>query len=106
MPTPKGPMGSGFGFETTVDEVLAGIDLSGKLVVVTGGYSGIGIVNVRAFGAAGATVVVPARRPAHARTELGGVQRLEVDELDLAQLDSVRAFSERFLASRRPIDIL
>jgi hypothetical protein len=39
MSTPQEPIGSGFGFETTVVEVLAGIDLSGQLAVVTGGYS-------------------------------------------------------------------
>jgi hypothetical protein len=59
MPTPQEPIGSRFGFETTVDEALAGIELSGKLAVVTGGYSGIGMVNERSFSAAGATVVVP-----------------------------------------------
>jgi NAD(P)-dependent dehydrogenase (short-subunit alcohol dehydrogenase family) len=58
--------------------VLAGIDLSGKLAVVTGGYSGIGIEDVRAFSAAGAAVVVPARRPDQARAALSGVERVEV----------------------------
>jgi NAD(P)-dependent dehydrogenase (short-subunit alcohol dehydrogenase family) len=106
MSTPQEPIGSGFGFETTVDEVLAGIDLSGKLAVVTGGYSGIGIEDVRAFSAAGAAVVVPARRPDQARAALSGVERVEVHELDLANPDSVRAFSERFLRSDRPIDVL
>jgi NAD(P)-dependent dehydrogenase (short-subunit alcohol dehydrogenase family) len=86
--------------------VLAGIDLSGKLAVVTGGYSGIGIEDVRAFSAAGAAVVVPARRPDQARAALSGVERVEVHELDLANPDSVRAFSERFLRSDRPIDVL
>jgi len=106
MSTPQQPIASGFGFETSVDEVLAGLDLSGKLAVVTGGYSGIGIEDVRAFSAAGAAVIVPARRPDQARAALSGVERVEVDELDLANLESVRAFSERFLASDRPIDIL
>jgi NAD(P)-dependent dehydrogenase (short-subunit alcohol dehydrogenase family) len=106
MTTPQVPIGSGFGFETTVDEALAGIDLSGKTIVVTGGYSGIGIENVRTFSSAGATVVVPARRPDQARDVLAGIERVEIDELDLADLDSVRLFAERFLASRRPIEIL
>ena len=106
MSTPQEPIPSGFGFETTVDEVLAGVDLSGKLAVVTGGYSGIGIEDVRAFSAAGAAVVVPARRPDQARVALSEVERVEVDELDLANLGSVSAFAERFLASDRPIDVL
>jgi NAD(P)-dependent dehydrogenase (short-subunit alcohol dehydrogenase family) len=104
--TRQHPLGSGFGAETTASEVLAGIDLSGKTIVVTGGYSGIGIENVRSFSAAGATVVVPARRPDQARAALDGLERVEVDELDLADLESVRAFAERFLTSGRPLDIL
>ncbi len=106
MPTPQAPIGSGFGFESTVDDVLAGVDLDGKLIVVTGGYSGIGLENVRAFSRAGATVVVPARRPDEARAALAGVEWVEVDELDLADLSSVRAFVGRFLASGRTIDVL
>jgi NAD(P)-dependent dehydrogenase (short-subunit alcohol dehydrogenase family) len=97
--TRQHPIGSRFGADTTAAEVLAGIDLSGKSIVVTGGYSGIGIENVRSFSAAGATVIVPARRPDQARAALAGVERVEVDELDLADLESVLAFAERLLAS-------
>jgi NAD(P)-dependent dehydrogenase (short-subunit alcohol dehydrogenase family) len=95
-------IGSGFGFRSTADEVLAGIDLTGKLAVVTGGYSGIGLPTTRALRRAGAHVVVPARRPELARTAVDA----EVDELDLSDLASVKAFVARFLASGRRIDIL
>jgi NAD(P)-dependent dehydrogenase (short-subunit alcohol dehydrogenase family) len=95
-------IGSGFGFHSTADEVLAGIDLSGKLAIVTGGYSGIGLPTTRALAKAGAHVVVPARRPSQARD----VVDAEVDELDLSDLASVRAFADRFLASGRRIDIM
>lgn len=78
--------------------------LNGTLAIVTGGYSGIGLETSRALAALGARVVVPARRPAEARAALGDTA--EVDELDLANLDSVRQFAERFLASGRRIDIL
>jgi NAD(P)-dependent dehydrogenase (short-subunit alcohol dehydrogenase family) len=78
-------------------------NLNGKLAIVTGGYSGIGLETSQALAAVGAHVLVPARRPAAARAALGGV---EVDELDLGDLDSVRAFAERFVASGRRIDIL
>ncbi|OXM73608.1 MULTISPECIES: SDR family NAD(P)-dependent oxidoreductase [Amycolatopsis] len=94
------PLGTGFGARTTADEVLAGVDLTGKLAIVTGGYSGIGLATTRALTRAGAHVVVPARRPAAAR------EAAEVDELDLADLGSVHRFAERFLASGRAIDIL
>ncbi|MEO3924043.1 oxidoreductase [Micromonosporaceae bacterium B7E4] len=108
----RGTTGSGtgepgvFGAWSTADEVLRGIDLSGRLALVTGGYSGLGREATAALARAGARVVVPARRPAVARTALTGIDGVEVDELDLANLDSVRAFADRFLASGRGIDIM
>jgi NAD(P)-dependent dehydrogenase (short-subunit alcohol dehydrogenase family) len=99
-------IGSGFGAKTTAEEVVAGVDLSGRLAVVTGGYSGIGTETTRALAGAGAHVVVPARRPDTAREALAGIEGVEVAELDLGDLDSVAAFADGFLASGRPIDIL
>src|SRR4051794_15051987 len=106
MRTPQQPIGSGFGARSTAEEVLEGIDLSGRVAVVTGGYSGLGLETVRALAEAGATVVVPARRRGHAQEVLAAVPRVEVDELDLGDLDSVHAFAGRFLDSGRPLDIL
>jgi NAD(P)-dependent dehydrogenase (short-subunit alcohol dehydrogenase family) len=104
-------IGSGFGHDSTADEVLDGIDLTGKLAVVTGGYSGLGLETTRALTKAGAHVVVPARRPDTAKTvlsEIGlsDISGVEIDELDLGDLDSVRAFADRFLASGRSIDLM
>ncbi|MGK9146117.1 SDR family NAD(P)-dependent oxidoreductase [Plantibacter flavus] len=104
--TPQRPIGSGFGHSSTAMEVLEGIDLAGKLAIVTGGYSGIGREAVRALTAAGAHVIVPARRPETAREELAGIDGVEVDELDLADLASVETFADRFLASGRGIDLI
>jgi NAD(P)-dependent dehydrogenase (short-subunit alcohol dehydrogenase family) len=104
MTTPQHKIGSGFGAQSTADDVLRGIDLSGKLAVVTGGYSGIGLETTRALVRAGARVIVPARRPGSAREALG--DGVEVDELDLADLASVHGFAERLLASGRAIDIV
>ncbi|WP_151475700.1 SDR family NAD(P)-dependent oxidoreductase [Streptomyces albicerus] len=106
MTTAQHKIGSGFGFRSTADDVLAGIDLTGKLALVTGGYSGLGLETTRALTKAGARVVVPARRRAVAQEALAGIDGVEVDELDLGDLDSVRAFAERFLASDRTIDIV
>jgi len=86
----------------TAADVLAGVDLRGRLAIVTGGYSGLGLAAARALAGAGARVVVPARRPDAARDALDGV---EVDALDLADLESVAAFAERFLTTGRTIDI-
>jgi len=104
MTTPQHKIGSGFGATTTADEVIAGLDLTGRLAIVTGGYSGIGLGTTRALVRAGAHVVVPARRVDAARAALGDIA--EVDELDLADLDSVHDFADRFLATGRDIDIL
>ena len=102
----QAPIGSGYDEHTTADEVLAGIDLSGRLALVTGGYSGIGIETTRALAAAGAAVVVPARRRETAEEAVVGIDGVEVDELDLADQDSVRAFAERLLATGRQLDIV
>ncbi len=106
MTTPQHPIGSGFGAQSTAQDVLHGIDLTGKLALVTGGYSGLGLETTRALAGAGAQVVVPARRPAAAQEAVAGIAGVEVDELDLADLASVRAFAERFVASGRNIDLL
>ncbi|MEU8825150.1 SDR family NAD(P)-dependent oxidoreductase [Streptomyces sp. NPDC048636] len=104
--TPQHKTGSGFGARSTADDVLAGIDLTGRLALVTGGYSGLGVETTRALTKAGARVVVPARRVDVAQQNLAGIDGVEVDELDLGDLDSVRAFAERFLASGRTLDIV
>jgi NAD(P)-dependent dehydrogenase (short-subunit alcohol dehydrogenase family) len=90
----------------TATEVLAGLDLTGRLAVVTGGYSGLGRATTNALAAAGATVVVPAKRPAVAAQAFAGIPRVEIDHLDLSDLDSVEAFAGRFLKSGRTVDLL
>ncbi len=104
--TPQQPINSGFGPRSTATDVLRGLDLSGQLMIVTGGYSGLGLETVQALAAAGAEVIVPARRPAHAAEVLDGVSRVTVDELDLGDLESVQAFADRVLDAGRPLDVL
>ncbi|WP_326643483.1 SDR family NAD(P)-dependent oxidoreductase [Streptosporangium sp. NBC_01755] len=99
-------IGSGFDAHSTADEVLAGLRLSGKNVLITGGYSGLGLEATRALVRAGAHVVVPARRPAVAREALHGITRTEVREFDLSDPDSIRTFSHRFLETGRTVDIV
>jgi NAD(P)-dependent dehydrogenase (short-subunit alcohol dehydrogenase family) len=110
MSTPQHRINSGFGARTTAAEVVKGIDLSGKLAIVTGGYSGLGLETTKALTGAGANVVVPARRPDHAREVVADVDAhsgsIDVDELDLSDLASVRHFADAFRARGRSIDIL
>ncbi|HEX3732915.1 MAG TPA: SDR family NAD(P)-dependent oxidoreductase [Mycobacteriales bacterium] len=104
--TPQHAIGSGFGAHSTARDVVRGVDLSGKLALVTGGYSGIGLEATRALANAGAHVVVPARRPKAAQAAVEEIAGAEVDTLDLADLDSVQAFADGFLASDRNIDLV
>ncbi len=75
--------------------------------MVTGGYSGLGLETVRALVGAGASVVVPARRPDVARQELAVLgPAVEVEQLDLGDLASVRALAQRLLDTGRSMDLL
>jgi len=100
------PIGTGFGPRTTAAEVIAGIDLSGRTALVTGGYSGLGLETTRVLSGAGATVVVPARTPEKARAALAGLPNVEQAEIELTDPASIDRFAEGFLASGRPLDIL
>ena len=104
--TPQEPLGSGFGAKSTAAEVIDGVDLTGRLAVVTGGYSGIGLETTRALVGAGADVLVPARRPEVARQALDGLPRTSVGTLDLGDLDSVATFADGVLAQGRGIDLM
>jgi NAD(P)-dependent dehydrogenase (short-subunit alcohol dehydrogenase family) len=106
MTTKQRSLGSGFGAQSTANDVLTGIDLADRTALVTGGYSGLGLETTRALTRAGAHVIVPARRRAAAQEALSDLPNTEVHELDLADLESVRAFSTRFLETGRAVDIL
>jgi NAD(P)-dependent dehydrogenase (short-subunit alcohol dehydrogenase family) len=106
MATKQEPILSGLGARTTAREALGGRRLDGKNVIVTGGYSGLGLETTRALAEAGATVIVPARTPDKARAALAGLANVEQAALDLADPASIDAFAEGFLASRRPLHIL
>lgn len=100
------PIGTGFTAAATADDVLRGIDLTGRNAIVTGGHAGLGRETTRALSAAGAAVTVGARDPERAAAALAGVARVEVARLDLLDPASVDAFASRFLDSGRPLHIL
>lgn len=97
---------SGFSAASTSQDVIKGINLSGKTALVTGGYSGIGLETVRILSAAGARVIVPARDYDRAAQALTGINNVEIEEMELMDPDSVDAFAAKFLASDRPLHIL
>lgn len=98
-----------FSLNSTADEVLAGIDLAGKLAVITGGGAGLGKETARALAARGADVIVGGRdmalleRVAREITSSGVVRAAA---LDLLSLRSVRDFAAAVLSVNRPVDLL
>ncbi len=100
------PIGSGFNAKSTSTEVIEGIDLTGKIAIVTGGNTGIGLETTKTLAAAGATVIVPARDVEKARKNLHGISHVEIEQMDLMDSDSIDAFAQKFLASGRPLHLL
>ena len=101
------PLGSGFHAKSEPHEILAGIDLSGKTAIVTGGYSGIGLETTRALAGAGATVIVPVRDPAKAKENLATVDgNVSSAKMDLADLASVRDFAASVAGDIDALDLL
>ncbi len=100
------PLGSGFTAASTADEVLAGADLTGINVIVTGGHSGIGLAATRALARAGASVTVPARDPDRASANLAGIDQVRVHRMDLLDPDSIDAFADDWTGTGRPLHVL
>jgi len=102
-----------YGATSTTDEVLAGVDLSGKRILVTGVSAGLGVETARTLAAHGAQVVGAARDLAKAKGATGQVRAdakngggLELVQLDLASLASVRACADALLAAGKPFDLI
>ena len=97
-----------FGANSTTDEVLDGIDLTGKRTLVTGVSAGLGVETARTLVAHGAHVTGTARDLDKARRALAeaGVDGVELVELDLAALASVRAAADALVAKGEPFDIV
>lgn len=100
------PIGSGFNATSTTSEVIKGIDLTGKTAIVTGGNTGIGLETTKTLAAAGATVIVAARNIEKAMQNLAGIDRVEIQSMDLMDPASIDAFAEKFLASKRALHLL
>lgn len=101
------PTESGFVAKTDGIDVVQGVDLAGKVAIVTGGYSGIGLETTRVLAAKGAKVVVPVRTEAKAKEALASIEGdVTTAKLDLADLASVRAFAASMVAELDALDIL
>jgi NAD(P)-dependent dehydrogenase (short-subunit alcohol dehydrogenase family) len=103
-----------FGAKSTTEEVLAGVNLKGKRILVTGVSAGLGVETARALVAHGADVVGTARDLEKAKRATAEVSKtaaehgatFEVVQLDLASLKSVRAAADKLVADGRPFDVI
>jgi NAD(P)-dependent dehydrogenase (short-subunit alcohol dehydrogenase family) len=103
-----------FGATSTTDEVLSGVNLKGKRILITGVSAGIGVETARSLAAHGAQVVGAARdlNKAKAATEqvlkeaVTHAEPFELVELDLGNLKSVRACADALLAKGEPFDVV
>lgn len=100
------PLHTGFSARTTSQELMHGVDISGRVVIVTGGSSGIGLETVRTLSSAGAEVWVPARNMAKAKTNLDGIRNVRLEEMDLMNPASVDQFALNFLSSGKALHLL
>jgi NAD(P)-dependent dehydrogenase (short-subunit alcohol dehydrogenase family) len=105
-------MSQQFGAESTTDEVLEGVSLRGKRVLVTGVSSGLGVETARALAAHGALIVGAARDLAKARAATEHIRAqssgggMELVQLDLASLANIRACADALLAAGKPFDLV
>ena len=106
MKTDQKPLNSGFGAETTAEEIASGIDLRGKVCVITGGHSGIGLETTRVLTEAGDLVWVGAHDMTKARNNLANTKNVEVAHLDLADPESVDRFAAKVIHSHNVIHLL
>lgn len=100
------PIGAGFNAKSTTADVIHGIDLTGKIAIVTGGNTGIGLATVKALAIAGARLIVPARDVEKAKTNLKGIANIEIEKMDLMNPNSIADFATSFLSSGRPLHLL
>jgi NAD(P)-dependent dehydrogenase (short-subunit alcohol dehydrogenase family) len=106
-------MTAAFGAKSTTDDVLLGVNLTGKRILVTGVSAGLGVETARALAAHGATVVGAARdltkaeaATAEVRAQAADGGSLELIELDLADLASVRAAADKLNATGEQFDVV
>lgn len=97
---------------TTTDEVLREMDLSGMVMLITGGTTGLGKESARALGSAGAEVIITARTEAKGRTAVDELRSavpsgtFDFEVAELSSLSSVRSFTDRFLRDHDRLDAL
>ncbi len=106
MKTKQSPISSPFNARSTTTEIAAGHNLHGKVAVVTGGNSGIGLETVKTLSDIGATVVVGARDVSKVENKLAQLPNVSFIPLDLADPASVDSFAQQFLQEHDSLHLL
>lgn len=105
---------SAFGATSTTEDVLSGVNLRGKRILLTGVSAGLGVETARSLAAHGAQVVGAARDLTKAEAATAQVRKdaaaaggsFKLIELDLANLKSVRTCADQLLAKGEPLDVI
>ncbi|MGO2329318.1 MAG: SDR family NAD(P)-dependent oxidoreductase [Lactococcus cremoris] len=95
-----------FNYKTTANKVMKNINLSGKTIIITGGYSGIGLEMTKQLSRAGAKIIIPARRMEVAKKNLSKIKNIDILPLELTNPKSIHQFAESFLQNNSKLDIL
>src|SRR5262245_31812642 len=106
MKADQKPLNSGFGAETTAEQLVSGIDLRRKGWVISGGHARRAVETTRVLARAGAFVCVGAHDMTKARNNLANMNHVEVAHLDLADPESVDRFAARVISSHNMIHLL
>lgn len=107
MSTAQLPIGSGFSRASTTADIIRGIDLVGKVAIVTGGHSGLGLETACTLASAGARVIVPARDVERARRAIAEASGgMEVQSMDLTDPRSIDDFARCFIETGLPLHLL
>ena len=103
----QSPIQSGFNSKSETPDILGEVNLSNKIAIVTGGYSGIGFETTKGLVSAGAKVIIPAKRPEIALKNLNGIVSEEcIIKMDLGDLNSIKDFTDSFKENFSKLDLL
>ncbi|RZA16001.1 MAG: SDR family NAD(P)-dependent oxidoreductase [Proteobacteria bacterium] len=104
--TVQAPIASGFGSATNSDEIMQSLSLKGKVAIVTGGYSGLGLETALQLAKAGAEVFIPTRDVERTQKTFGGTKGITIEPMDLLDPLSIDRFIDSFLAREKPLHYL
>ena len=100
------PLLSGFDASSTAQDVIQGVNLTGKYAIITGASTGIGLETAKVLAKAGANVIVAVRDLEKAKRNFANFSNIEILPLDLMDPHSITSFAERYLSYGNPLHLL